>query len=72
MNTGLYRYNDSVNNMETALEKTLLEWLDEKLQASDFPGSIIDETVNKKLIMYAKTKREGKTETCLGELQCTL
>lgn len=65
---GLYRHSDSINDMERALEQTLLEELDDKLQASDFLGIIIDETVNitvtKKLIMYVKVERDGKPETC--------
>ena len=65
---GLYKHSDSVNDMEKALEKTLLGELDEKLQASEFLGIIIDETVNitvtKKLIMYVKIERDGLDETC--------
>lgn len=65
---GLYKHSDSVNDMEKALEQTLLGELDEKLQASEFLGIIIDETVNitvtKKLIMYVKCERDGIPETC--------
>ncbi|KAM4590951.1 zinc finger protein 862-like [Odontesthes bonariensis] len=53
--------------MEVAIERTLIEQLDEKLKQSEFLGLIIDETVNitvnKKLIVYLKFENRGKAET---------
>ncbi|KAL2085050.1 hypothetical protein ACEWY4_020568 [Coilia grayii] len=63
----MYHHNESLNDMEVAIEKTLIEELDEKLKQSEFLGLIIDETVNitvdKKLIVYLKFENSGKAET---------
>ncbi|XP_063050080.1 uncharacterized protein C17orf113-like [Engraulis encrasicolus] len=63
----VYQHNQSLNDMEVAIEKTLIEELDYKLQQSEFLGLIVDETVNitvdKKLIVYLKFENNGKAET---------
>lgn len=56
----LYKHNESVNDMEKSLEKTVINEFNVKIKKSDFVGLIIDEKVNITVICKTRKRRTSR------------